>query len=260
VRSDLSQATIESVLQDRPVRFLAEVGSSNSEALEWARAGAPEGAVVVTDHQTAGRGRWSRSWASAPGALLQFSIVLRPSLALDDLGLVTTALGVACASAIEDVTGLRPSLKWPNDVRLGGRKVAGILVESHLRGADLEAAIAGIGVNVAWSRQQIPHELREIATSLAAENEGRAPPRAELLAAVLSRFWTLYAGLPDSAPELVAQATARSDVLGRGVTVNLSNDDTIEGTALRLLPDGRLELQTSSGLRSLAVGEITQLR
>jgi BirA family transcriptional regulator, biotin operon repressor / biotin---[acetyl-CoA-carboxylase] ligase len=239
---------------------LDEVGSTNSEALEWARMGAPEGAVVVTDHQTAGRGRWSRTWASAPGALLQFSIVLRPRLPLDRLGLVTTALGVACAIAMEDVAGLRPKVKWPNDVRLGGRKVAGILVESHLQGADLEVAIAGVGINVGWAREQIPDELREIATSIAAETQGRVPPRSELLAAVLDGFWPLYAGLPDTAAQVIAQATARSDVLGRDVCVTLSNRDTVEGTALRLLPDGRLELRTSSGMRTLGVGEITQLR
>ncbi|MFP5351825.1 MAG: biotin--[acetyl-CoA-carboxylase] ligase, partial [Actinomycetota bacterium] len=108
---DLSQATVEESLGGAfgsPLRFCEEIGSTNTEALAWAKQGAPEGALVVTNHQTQGRGRWGRSWSSAPGKLLQFSLVLRPAMEPGHLGLVTTALGVACAQAIEALCGLDP--------------------------------------------------------------------------------------------------------------------------------------------------------
>ncbi len=262
---DLSAQSLERVLPDgfgRPFRFFDEIGSTNTHAMEWARAGAPEGAIVVTNHQTQGRGRWSRSWISAPGALLQFSLVLRPRLALDRLGLVTTALGVACAEAIELTTGLGCTIKWPNDVRVSGKKVAGILVETHLVGPALDVAVAGVGVNVGWSRSEIPDDLRDVATSLAAElgPEAGRPSRVELLATLLRCFEARYLGLSRSAAALITDATARSAVLGRDVVVALSSEEVVEGRATRLLDDGRLEVETRAGSRALAAGEILRLR
>lgn len=254
---------LERVLRDarRPFRYFESIGSTNTEAMAWAREGASDGAVVATGHQTEGRGRWGRTWASSPGKLLQFSMVLRPRLPLDQLGLVTTALGVACADAIENVCGLSPTIKWPNDVRIGGRKVAGILVETHVTGPALDFAIAGIGINVGWTRAEIPGELLGSATSLAIELDGRqVPPASSLLAELLDRFAARYGSLPDSAADVVAAATRRSEVLGRDVVVSLSDDTTIEGRALRLGPAGELEMDTGEGLRSVSVGEVTRLR
>lgn len=260
---ELSPATIESALRGvlgRPLRCFDEIGSTNTEALAWAREGAPEGALVVTNHQTQGRGRWGRSWSSAPGQLLQFSLVLRPEMAPGQLGLVTTALGVACAEAIERATGLEPTIKWPNDVRVDGRKVAGILAETELSGASVEVVIAGMGINVGWTEAEIPTEVRGTATSLRVATGDEAPSRATLLAEVLSAFEERYRGLPQSAPSLVEAATARSDVLGREVSVALATDETVSGTAAGLSPLGELELETSDGLRTLSVGEIARLR
>lgn len=260
----LSQTAIEQALTGtfgRPLRFFEEIGSTNTEASAWAKRGAPEGALVVTNHQTRGRGRWGRSWSSSPGKLLQFSLVLRPHVPLDRLGLVTTALGVACAEAIEDLCGLGPTIKWPNDVRLGGRKVAGILVETELSGTSVDVVIAGMGVNVSWAAEDIPAELRDTTTSLAAEmGTNNEPPRSALLAEVLKAFELRYCALPDEADGLVRAATVRSDVLGREVTVALATKDTVTGTALRLSHTGELELQTADGIRVLSVGEIARLR
>lgn len=245
----------------RPLRFLEEIGSTNTEALRWAREGAPEGALVVTDHQTQGRGRWGRSWSSTPGRLLQFSLVLRPPGPPESLGLVTTALGVACADAVQRLCDLQPTIKWPNDVRLRSRKLAGILAETELSGASVEVVVAGVGMNVSWTEDEIPVELRDTTTSLARElGPGLEPPRAALLAEVLEAFEFRYRGLPDSAPSLVEAAAARSDVLGREVTVALATDETVTGTALRLSPLGELELATDEGQRRLSVGEVARLR
>lgn len=263
---ELSDAVLEQTLgsgMGRPFRFIEQVGSTNTEALTWAREGAPEGALVTTDHQTSGRGRLTRSWVSVPGRLLQFSVILRPRLALDQMGLVTTALGVACAEAIEQLTGLKPTIKWPNDVRIGGRKVAGILVETRLVGSSLDVAVAGMGVNVGWSSDEIPSELSGQATSVRAELEGTgrpAPSRAVLLREVIDAFEGCYRFLPHNAPGLIESASERSDVLGREVVVALSDDATISGTAIRLLAAGELELATEQGRRRLSVGEVQRLR
>lgn len=261
---ELSKESIESRLRGRfgrPFRFLDEVGSTNTEALRWAKEGAPEGALVVTNHQTQGRGRWGRSWSSTPGKLLQFSLVLRPQGPPEALGLVTTALAVGCADAIQRLCDLEPTIKWPNDIRLRSRKVAGILAETELSGARVGVVIAGIGINVDWTEDEIPVDLRETTTSLARElGPGLAPPRPSLLAEVLEAFESRYRGLPDSAPSLVEAAAARSDVLGREVTVALATDETVTGTAVRLSPLGELELANEEGLRRLSVGEVARLR
>ena len=260
---DLSAAAIERTLRGdfgSPLRFFDEIGSTNTEALSWARQGAPEGAVVVTNHQTQGRGRWGRSWSSAPGKLLQFSLVLRPSLAPGQLGLVTTALGVACAEAIEQLTGLEVTIKWPNDVRIGSRKVAGILVESELSGTSVDIVVAGMGVNVAWNEDEVPSELRDSATSLHIESGGKPPDRADLLSGVLQAFELRYASLPERASSLIEAATARSDILGRDVTVALATHETVSGRAVGLSPQGELELDTGEGMKTLSVGEIARLR
>lgn len=244
-----------------PIRFYEEVGSTNTEALVWARRGAPEGAVVVADHQSRGRGRWGRAWSSAPGKLLQFSLVLRPQMKPEQLGLVTTALGVACADAIQLLCGLEPTIKWPNDVRVGGRKVAGILVETELSGASVDVVIAGMGINVGWQADEIPAELHATTTSLAAElGAGNEPDRSALLDEVLKVFARLYRSLPADAAAVVEAARVRSDVLGREVTVALATDGAISGRAVGVSALGELELQTDDGLQRLSAGEITRLR
>lgn len=243
-----------------PLRFFAEIGSTNTEALEWAKKGAPNGALVVTNHQTQGRGRWGRLWSSAPGKLLQFSLILRPRLLPGQLGLVTTALGVACAEAIEALCRVQPTIKWPNDVRIDRRKVAGILVETELSGSSVEVVVAGMGINVGWSAEEVPEELRDTTTSLHIATGGNPPDRVELLRAVLEAFERRYRDLPGNAAVLVHDASARSDVLGREVTVALATDETVSGRAVGLSALGELELETGADLRVLSVGEIARLR
>jgi BirA family biotin operon repressor/biotin-[acetyl-CoA-carboxylase] ligase len=262
--TDLSVETIESALRGRfgrPLRYRDEIGSTNTEAMEWAGEGAPEGALVVADHQTAGRGRWGRGWISAPGSLLQFSLVLKPELPADRVGLLTTAVGVACADVIETLTGIPTGIKWPNDVVVRGRKLAGILVESRLEGSRLATAIAGVGVNVGWERADVPEEIAERATSIAIES-GTAPSRADLLGALLASFESVYALAldPERAGRVIDRATDRSVVLGRNVMAAFADGSTTEGVALRLLEDGALELETDGERRALHVAEITQLR
>ena len=153
------------------VRYFEDIASTNTEALAWATQDAPEGALVVADHHTGGRGRWGRSWFSLPGKLLQFSLILRPQLELDRHGLLTGGLGVACADAIGSTTGLATMVKWPNDVVVDGRKIVGMLVETQTMGAAISAAVCGIGVNVSLEAGDLPPEIAARASSIAIEME-----------------------------------------------------------------------------------------
>jgi BirA family biotin operon repressor/biotin-[acetyl-CoA-carboxylase] ligase len=250
----------------RPVKVFDEIGSTNTEVMAWAEDGAPEGALAVTDHQTAGRGRSGRAWWSAPGTALQFSLLVRPRRPLDVMGLLTTAVGLACAEGVEIAAGVRAELKWPNDVTVGGKKLAGILVESRVSGATLDYAVIGIGLNVRPGSAGMPTELATRVTSVYDEIEahptGKRPSRAELLGWVLDSFERVYplVGTGQGAAEIVERASNKSDVLGKRVTVKLAGDEVLEGTARRLLPSGALEIETAGRFRALHAGEIVQLR
>jgi BirA family transcriptional regulator, biotin operon repressor / biotin---[acetyl-CoA-carboxylase] ligase len=169
-----------------------EIESTNDEALARARAGAPEGCLVFSEMQASGRGRIGRSWFSAPGAGLYFSLVLRPSCQQRFWPLLTHAVSVALSKTLMDLRAkgliqheLAIDLKWPNDVFIAGRKVAGILLES----AGNEAAVVGIGVNV--SKLSVPEALIEQATSL--EDEAKCPiPRRWLMVQFLHNFGDWY--------------------------------------------------------------------
>lgn len=240
----------------RPHRALHTTGSTNAEALAWAADGAPEGALVTAEHQTAGRGRHGRSWSDAEGHSLLASLVLRPTLAPGRLGLLPLAAGLAVAEAIETMMGLDACLKWPNDVQLGTRKVAGLLLESHLL-PGATTVVLGLGVNVGPS--SFPPEITERATSLLLES-GQPVPRAPLLAAILDRLEVHYEALhQDGEAELLASFQAR--MVGLGDTVRVSFPHTerspIAGTIRGLAPSGALQLQAPDGLHLLHAGEIT---
>ncbi len=260
---DLNAATIEAALRGRlgrPLRYLDETASTNSEALGWAQAGAPEGALVVAGHQTAGRGRWGREWFSPPGISLTFSLILRPALDPPSAGLLTAAVGVACAVGIGSSSDLRPRLKWPNDVMLDGRKVAGILLESRVEAGRIRAVVAGVGVNVK-TLTNAPTDVAQRATSIADYVE-RPPSPAVLLAAILAGLEDLYRDAAGAgfAERVIEEATGLSDVLGRGVIVRFAGGGSLEGRAERLTPRGELEVRTEDALVTVHSGEIERLR
>jgi BirA family transcriptional regulator, biotin operon repressor / biotin---[acetyl-CoA-carboxylase] ligase len=255
---DLSESTLRAALGGRPFRFSEETGSTNLDAIAWAEEGAPEGAVVVAEQQTAGRGRWGRKWLSEPGRSLMFSIVLRPHLAVERSGLVTTALGVACADALRDATDLPVRLKWPNDLTVNGQKIAGLLMESRITEGVIEAAAGGVGLNVMYRREELPDAIATRATSLAIEMDGAPPRRPDLLAAILGSFFALYPSLEEEA--LLERASALSDVLGGWARIRFADGRTIEGRALRLVGNGALELGTESGVTTVDSGEVEMFR
>ncbi len=255
----------------RDVRWVAETGSTNADVLTLAAAGAPEGLVLVADHQTAGRGRLDRVWVAPPGASLLVSVLLRPKLDPAQSWLLAAALGLAVVDACVEVNpeiGLTLGLKWPNDivavdpegVVIG--KVAGSLAESIVRGGALDGVVLGFGVNVNWPHPALG-ELEGVAVALNGI-AGGAVDRELLLIDILLRLdrWLdeLAAGDAGRARVLDA-ARGRSVTIGRRVRVELP-DDSIEGHAVDLDADGELlvQLDGEASPRIVRVGDVIHLR
>ncbi|MEP0546227.1 MAG: biotin--[acetyl-CoA-carboxylase] ligase [Rhodothermales bacterium] len=239
----------------RSVRSSAACPSTNAEAAAWARAGAPEGALVLTDHQTAGRGRLGRTWDDAPGQNLLLSVVLRPALPPTQLGLVTLAGGLAVADAVAPWTApVEPRIKWPNDVLLSGRKCCGMLLESSLGPAPF--VVLGIGLNV--NQDAFPDSIADRATSLRLE-AGRLVPREAVLARLLARleYWTDRLARGDA--PAVRQAFVER-MIGRGEPARLHvavDGEPLEGIVDGIDPTGALRLRTADGLRVVHAGDVT---
>ena len=249
----------------RPVRVLTSTDSTNQVAMAWANdpaSPAPDGAVVVTDEQTAGRGRWGRSWESSPGKALMFSLVIRPSsLPPERLGLLTAAMGISCIDAIGSLAPLAPTLKWPNDVNIRHRKVAGVLFETQFTAWKVGAVIAGVGVNTHWSLDEIPTELRDRATSLAVEMD-EPPLRGELLAAILERFEESYRGIASGAgiAQLLSRADELSELKDERVDVVWQDGRRTQGVARSLTESGSLQVEIDGLVQEIDVAEVTRIR
>jgi BirA family biotin operon repressor/biotin-[acetyl-CoA-carboxylase] ligase len=178
----------------KEIRYWRQVASTQSLAHEWAREGAEEGALVITEEQTAGRGRLGRSWHSPPYSGIWMSLILRPSIPLTQAPLITLMASVAVTRAIRRVTGLDVRIKWPNDLLVDGKKVCGILTELRGEQDQVQYVVLGMGINVNITPDFFPGELKEKGTSLAIAG-GRTYRRVELITAVLKELETIYEGL-----------------------------------------------------------------
>lgn len=258
------------------VRWVAETGSTNADAMELARQGEPEGIVLVADHQTAGRGRAGRSWTAPPGAGLLLTVLLRPPAGVLDL--TTMAVAVSAAVAVEACAGFSPRLKWPNDLVWPGdgsapdRKLAGILAEadwpagSAVSGGwrppaagEKAVVVVGIGLNVAWP-DDLPADLAEIAVAMNHVTD-RPVDREDLLIGLLTELGPRYEALvAGDRAALLDEWRARSATLGQRVRIELGADD-VEGTAVDVTDDGHLVVETLEGARrTFAVGDVVHLR
>lgn len=224
-------------------------------AREKARAGAPDGTVVVAEEMTAGRGTHGRPWLAPKGGLY-LSLVLRDLGDLRDLRLLAMALGNAVADALE-VAGVEPRLKWVNDVLVGGRKVAGILVEAESTGDRVDFLVAGIGVNVNGAAASLPG-LERTATTLE-EQLGCDSCIPDLETLVLDRVAAWLERLRSGARSEVVEAfRARDAVRGRRVRVAFAGQAT-EGVAQGVDGEGRLLVDTGSGVAALEAGSLQVL-
>lgn len=239
------------------LRGFEEVDSTNVKAATWAQNGAGEGSVVATEYQTAGRGRHGRSWSAQKGQNLLFSVVLRPRLAAERLGLITVAASVAVAETVDRfVAPHRASIKWPNDVLLEERKTCGMLLETSMAGAHTEAVILGVGLNV--NQTHFPNALDETATSLRLTT-GRPVPRPPLLARLLQALERRYDAVQDGRAEAVRRAFhERLSTLDAPTTLRFAgSDQTITGTVRGINEAGALRLETDQGIQTVHAGEVT---
>ena len=217
-----------------------------------ALAGAPEGTLVVADQQTAGRGRFQRSWVSTPGTSLHMTLLLRPRE--NELRRMNMAVSLAVVRAIRAVTGLRATIKWPNDIRLRGRKVSGILIESRPDHNAVPYTAVGVGINVNFDPSPFP-DIVDIATSLMVEVGGPVS-RLEVLQSFLRRLDDLYLALRRGEP-IHGEWSRTLDTLGQHVQVRWG-DRAEEGLAVGVDADGDLLLDRADGTRiSLPAGEVT---
>lgn len=225
-----------------PLEAVAETGSTNDDAMEAARLGAPHGATFVADSQTRGRGRRGARWSSPPGENLLCSVLLRPDLTPELAGTLTLAVGLAVRDVVAArVPGSRSvRVKWPNDVLIDGAKVAGILLESQIEAGRVAAVVVGIGLNVAM--RELPAELRGIATSLALAGDP-SPSREEVLASLLA---ALEARTAVHAREglfpALAELREHDALLGRRARA-----DRVEGIAAGIAGDGALLIRDDDG-------------
>jgi len=202
--------------------------------------------VVAADAQSAGRGRLGRQWVSPGGLNLYFSIILRPGLSARDIPLVTLMCAVEAAGALKATASAEVKLKWPNDLLLEGRKLGGILVESHMKGARVEFAVAGIGININSRKEDFPAEVRGIATSLFISSS-RKHPRAPILKSVAESVIKGAGALErDGAAEMLSMWKIMNATLGRRVRAGDPGHEH-EGQAVDLDEGGMLLVQKDSG-------------
>jgi BirA family biotin operon repressor/biotin-[acetyl-CoA-carboxylase] ligase len=253
--------------------ILDEAGSTNAELVKAAGGPAaadwPDLSVIVTDNQTAGRGRLDRSWTAPAGTSLAISVLLRPMLSAetnpDTLGWIPLLAGLAMVRAVRSV-GPRAVIKWPNDVLIGGKKVSGILAElipasQGSTGEPRTAIVVGAGLNLAMTAEQLPVET---ATSLAIE--GAESTNADrVLGAYLSELTEVYqgflaAGADPSLSGLRDAVLAVNDTVGRRVSVQLPSGDVLQGEAQAIDAAGRLVVGFNGGTTAVAAGDVTHLR
>lgn len=227
-----------------PVHYSEVTGSTNDDALGAASSGAPQGTTFVAERQTAGRGRRGRRWHDEAGASLLFSVVIRPNLSLDRASGLSLATGIAVRRAIaralpkHEAAG-NVGIKWPNDVFVNGKKIAGVLAETQLESGSLRAAVLGIGVNVGTTR--FPSELETIATSIGLL--GEPVDREELLGSILAELGAVLDTLERSGLGALQEELVRHDVL-RGTSLRVGD---VQGTGAGIDAVGRLLVQRARG-------------
>ena len=253
--NNLSPASITDKLETRfigqRVIYHPRLASTMDVAKKAAQQGAIEGTVVIADEQTAGRGRIKRVWLSPRGSIA-LSIILYPGVA--SLPFLIMLASLAVARSIEKVTGLKPQLKWPNDILVNGKKVCGILIESEVQGDKANYAIIGIGINVNLRPADFP-ELPPVATSLS-EETGHEVSRLDIMRHLLFETDRLYLTLPDG-EAIYEQWRDNMATLGKKIRVS-SGDSIYEGIAESVARDGSLLLRHPDGsLTRIVAGDVT---
>jgi BirA family biotin operon repressor/biotin-[acetyl-CoA-carboxylase] ligase len=243
------------------IDFVAETGSTNADLAAAARVGALPGTVLITDYQSAGRGRLGRAWSAPPGTSIAMSVLIRPEgIEPPRWTWVPLLAGIAVADGIRAVAHLPALLKWPNDVLVGGRKLCGILAE-RVETPSGPACVVGMGINVGQQTTDLPTPTATSLTISAAEAGAIIPPRTALIAAVLAELELLVRRWEAGGDETAAVRgyAERSDTLGRRVRVELG-ERSVQGVAEAVDRDGRLVIRTDAGIEVLGAGDVVHVR
>jgi BirA family biotin operon repressor/biotin-[acetyl-CoA-carboxylase] ligase len=239
----------------RNIFYYPSIDSTNDVAKELAERGEPEGTLVISDYQTAGKGRLGRRWLSPPKSSILISLLFRPDFPPKEAQRLTMICSLAVVDAIKAVTGLAASIKWPNDIIVGGKKAGGILTEIGTKGEKLDYVIVGIGINVNVDFSKELLELAETATSLSQEL-GREVSRLEILWEMLNGIEERYERLLRGEP-IHDEWASRLITLHKWVKVTTSQGE-LHGWAEGVDPDGALIIRTPNGIsKRLLAGDVT---
>jgi BirA family biotin operon repressor/biotin-[acetyl-CoA-carboxylase] ligase len=243
----------------KKIHLFETVDSTNTKAYEFALQGAREGEVVVAESQKKGRGRLGREWFSPPFSNLYLSVILRPKIPPHQASLITLMAAVATAEALRKFSGLDPRIKWPNDVLLNDRKVAGLLNEIHSEADRIHFVILGIGINLNMDASMVSKEIRSRATSLKIET-GQTISRKAFLKTLLEELETWYEVFLEEGGTIILKAWRdRARIQGKQVNVT-SFGETLRGVAIDVDSDGALILETETGERKRVVaGDVEYL-
>ena len=239
------------------LHYFDAIDSTNLRAKQLAAQGAPHGTVLIADRQTAGKGRLGRSFHSPEGMGIYMSILLRPVCAPGELMHLTCAAAVAMCDAVEKATGLRPGIKWTNDLVFGKRKLAGVLTELGLDSqCRVSHAIIGIGINCCQQPEDFPEEIRGIAGSLSGIT-GKDIDRSALAAAMMAALWRMDQELFSNKEQIMNRYRRDCITLGQDISL-LRGDEARHGKALDINSDGALIVEFSPGQReTVNSGEVS---
>lgn len=256
------RSRLKTHLIGKPLHFFDVIDSTNTYAMQLAREGASEGTVVVADTQSGGKGRLGRAWVSPAGVNLYCSTILRPSVPAEFAPQMNLVAAVAVAEAIVEVCGITPTIKWPNDVLLKGKKVCGILSEmqtSQTSEDTLKAIVVGIGVNLNVRRDAFPEELREKASSVLLST-GELVERGVFAASLLTHLEQSYFLWAQEGFTVLRAAWERyaSDLIGKHIAV-AAPERVVSGRVLGIDTDGALLVreQSTNACRRIVAGDVT---
>ena len=243
------------------VEVVPQTGSTNSDLAQRARSGAAAGSVLVTDFQSAGKGRQGRSWVAPRGANISLSVLLRPDVEIARWTWLPLLAGLAVVEGVRRVADEPAVLKWPNDVLVGERKLCGILAE-RVETPQGPACVVGIGLNVWLAAEELPVPTATSLALLAGERGERPPSRNLVIATVLAAFELIvgrWEALEDDTL-FAASYLQRCATIGRRVRVHLAGGATVEGVAEAVDHDGRLVVRTGTGPQTFGAGDVVHLR
>lgn len=243
----------------KEIVYFDETTSTNDIAFALAIDGALDGALVIADSQTKGKGRLDRKWFSPKGTSILASLILRPKMPLSHSGNIALITAISIAQAIRHITNLNAMIKWPNDIVVNDKKTSGILVESKIEGNRAELFVIGFGINVNIPKNDFPEEILETATSLSIELQHEIS-RIQLLQEILYQLELRYTKLMDDLADFLQEWKSLSVTIGRRIKIERP-DDILIAQALDIDKNGALIIQLDSGeIQSIMNDDLIRIR